>query len=245
MTKLSVNVNEIALLRNSREGDFPNVLEFSHQALELGVDGITVHPRPDGRHIRYEDVAELKLLVECYPEKEFNIEGYPSTDFLELVCDIQPDQVTFVPDPPDALTSSFGWDVTQDFDLISNAIAQVHEKNIRSSLFIDTACNAWDQLKATKTDRVELYTGPFAEDYLHYPDNLENAVQPYTALAKTICDLGIQLNAGHDLNLDNLTFFLKHVPKVQEVSIGHALVCDALHYGWKETIKRYLESVNF
>ena len=240
MTKFSVNVNKIALLRNSREGDFPNVLDFSQQALDFGADGITVHPRPDGRHIRYDDVGDLKTLLACFSGKELNVEGYPSDDFLDLVCDIKPDQVTFVPDPPEALTSSFGWDVKENLSFLQTAIHKTQSVGVRTSLFIDSYFSDMDALVETKADCVELYTGPYAHDYAF---DSEKAVQPYVALAKKLRDTSILIHAGHDLNLENTAFFLQKVFPIAEVSIGHAVICDALVYGWESVIKQYRDSI--
>ena len=236
MTRFSVNVNKIALLRNSRGADYPNVLDFSQQALDYGADGITVHPRPDERHITYDDVADLKLLVSSTQKKELNVEGYPSSDFIDLICEVKPDQVTFVPDPPDALTSSFGWDVTTHLTYLSEVITQVKEVGVRTSLFIDSEFSDLNSLIETQVDCVEFYTGPYALEYDLDPNK---AVYPYIELAKKIHQTSIKIHAGHDLNLKNTAFFLEHVKGVAEVSIGHAVVCDALLFGWEEALKRY------
>ncbi|MBH38382.1 pyridoxine 5'-phosphate synthase [bacterium] len=236
MTKLSINVNKIALLRNSRGGDYPNVLDFSQQALDYGADGITVHPRPDERHICYDDVEDLKVLIASYTDKELNVEGYPSSDFIDLICEVKPDQVTFVPDPPEALTSSFGWDINDNKAFLTSVIEQVHVAGVRSSLFIDPCFSDLDSLVSTKTDRIELYTGPYASDYQF---DAKKAVLPYSNLAQKLSSTSIHINAGHDLNLLNTAFFLTHVSGVQEVSIGHAVICDALMFGWEDVIHKY------
>ena len=236
MTKLSINVNKIALLRNSRGADLPNLLDFSQQALDYGADGITIHPRPDGRHIRYDDVADLKALLACNPGKELNVEGYPTDDFLDLVCLVKPDQVTFVPDPPEALTSSFGWNVKEHFSFLMDVIAKVQLAGIRTSLFIDDHFTDIDFLLKTNTDCIEFYTGPYADVY---GDDPEKAICNYVTLADKLRDTGIQLNAGHDFNLSNTAFFLQKIDFIAEVSIGHAVVCDALVFGWEDVINKY------
>ena len=240
MTALSINVNKIALIRNSRGANNPNVSEFAKKALDLGVQGITVHPRPDQRHICYSDLVVLKDLVDQYPNTEFNIEGYPSKDFLDHVIRLKPHQVTFVPDPPEALTSSFGWDVVAHCDFLTSCIALVHEHAIRTSLFVDSKFSNFTELIATKTDRVELYTGPYAEMFFQ---NKIEAVAPFVDLAKQLSAYNIGINAGHDLTLDNCAYFLDHVPNVLEVSIGHQVICDALEIGWESAIKSYLSTV--
>ncbi|MDC0036687.1 pyridoxine 5'-phosphate synthase [bacterium] len=236
MTVLSVNVNKIALLRNAREGNYPDVVGFARLALETGAAGITVHPRPDGRHIREYDVRALRDLVTAFPGTELNVEGYPNDAFLNLITSLNPHQVTFVPDPPEALTSSFGWDVVTHQTLVCAAVNTAHEQGIRTSLFIDETFDQLDALVDTRTDRVELYTGPYA---LAYPD-CDASLQHFTALAHTLTQHGIGINAGHDLNQDNLLVLLKAVPAIAEVSIGHALTVEALQEGWKATVESYL-----
>lgn len=240
MTALSINVNKIALLRNSRGSNNPNLIDFAKQALDLGVQGITVHPRPDQRHVCYSDLAPLKELVDQYPNCEFNIEGYPSNDFIEQVIAVKPHQVTFVPDPPEALTSSFGWDVIEHLLLLTQVISKLHDHEIRTSLFLDTHFFDFNALIATRTDRVEFYTGPYA---LNFGSNPAQAVAPYVNLAQQLKRYNIGINAGHDLTLDNCAYFLSHVENVLEVSIGHQVVCDALDRGWKPAIQAYLDCV--
>ncbi len=236
-TQLSVNINKIALLRNSRGDNRPNLLYTSTFILSIpGVAGLTVHPRPDERHIHYQDVRELSHLIrDHYPDHELNVEGYPSDTFLELIADTRPHQVTLVPDPPDALTSSFGWDLVKDYDYLAPIIKTI-QAYARCSLFLDPNADI-TPLPDLNPDRVELYT----YDYAHgYPANRETAIAPYADIARRINALGIGLNAGHDLNQTNLPFFLNTIPTVLEVSIGHALLCDALDAGLEQTIRAYV-----
>ncbi len=236
-TKLSVNVNKIALLRNARDENLPNVCNFAKQCLSLGAHGITVHPRPDQRHVRYDDLLPLKNTVNEFPNTEFNIEGYPSEEFCNIVCNIQPHQVTLVPDPPEALTSSFGWSLPDQTSFLEPIIKRFQKLNIRVSIFIDPNPNIINHIAATRTNNVELYT----YDYVHhYHNNKNEAIKLYKECAKKLKKLNIGINAGHDLNLDNLTFLIKQIPAIQEVSIGHALVCDALQVGLKNCITSYL-----
>jgi len=234
MTRLSVNINKIATLRNARGGNIPDVQKAAVDCERFGAQGITVHPRPDERHIRYSDVTALKPLVKT----EFNIEGYPSDNFIELVLTIAPAQVTLVPDPPDALTSNAGWDTVNNKELLKKLISEFHAAGIRTSIFIDTDLKNISNALDTGTDRVELYTEPYAANY-HI--NREEAVEPFVKAAEMANDLGLGLNAGHDLNLDNLRYFKDNIPGLLEVSIGHALISDALYYGLEKTIQMYLE----
>ena len=236
MTKLSVNINKIATLRNARGGDLPDVLKAAVDIQGFGADGITVHPRPDERHIRYDDVINLKPLIKT----EFNIEGYPTKNFLELVLKVKPHQVTLVPDPPDALTSNAGWDTIKHKSFLQEIIAQLKEEGIRTSIFVDTNPENIINAVTTNTDRVELYTEPFARIY---PEDPQKAIEPYIEAANIAKKHGLQLNAGHDLNLENLKFFNQHIPFLAEVSIGHALICDALYYGLEETIALYKDQL--
>ncbi|NPA36994.1 MAG: pyridoxine 5'-phosphate synthase [Chlorobi bacterium] len=237
MTKLSVNINKIATLRNSRGGNIPDVLKVAVDVQNFGADGITVHPRPDERHIRYNDVINLKPLIKT----EFNIEGYPTKRFLELVKKVKPHQVTLVPDPPEALTSNAGWDTVKHQVFLREIIADLKEEGIRTSIFIDTNSENIIHAATTNTDRVELYTEPYARIF---PDNPEKAIEPYVEAANLARKQGLQINAGHDLNLENLKFFNEHIPFLAEVSIGHALICDALYYGLEETIALYKAQLN-
>lgn len=232
MTKLSVNINKIALLRNARGANFPNVLEMAELCEKYGAEGITVHPRPDERHIRYEDVMDLKPLLST----EFNIEGYPSEKFIDLVLKVKPHQVTLVPDAPDALTSSAGWDTFKHANFLSEVLDAFCSKGIRTSLFVDTSTKHIEQAAKLGTDRVELYTGPYAEKFNKNP---EIAIKPYIQAAQTAKKNGLSINAGHDLNLHNLAFFYKNIPFMEEVSIGHALIVDALLFGLENSIQSY------
>lgn len=232
MTKLSVNINKIATIRNARGGNMPNVVQAAIDIQEFGAEGITVHPRPDGRHITYKDVFDIRPLIKT----EFNIEGYPSDDFIAMVLRIVPHQVTLVPDPPEAITSNAGWDTKANLEFLTDVIARFSEAGIRTSLFVDTKLENIEYAAKTGTDRVELYTEPYC---LSYTVNKETAVKPFVDAANYAKKLGLSVNAGHDLNLENLQFFSQQIPFLKEVSIGHALISDALYFGFKETIKRY------
>lgn len=232
MTQLSVNINKIATLRNARGENRPNVLETALDIERFGAQGITVHPRPDQRHITRNDVLTLRPVLRT----EFNIEGYPSKEFMELVVRVRPTQVTLVPDAPDAITSSAGWDVPANMEFLSETVDRLREAGIRSSIFIDADP---EQVKAAArcgADRVELYTKPYADKFATDP---ESAVAPFVEASRQAKRSGLGLNAGHDLNLENLAFFASRLPHLNEVSIGHALICDALYLGLEETIKRY------
>ncbi len=232
MTKLSVNINKIATLRNARGGDVPNLIKVAEDCESFGAEGITVHPRPDERHIRYDDVNRLRPKVKT----EFNIEGYPSLTFINLVLKTRPDQVTLVPDAPDAITSNAGWDVRTHFDRLCEVVEGFHETKIRTSIFVGTDLKNIELAAKTGTDRIELYTEPYA---LMYPLNRENAVKSFVEAAKLAKSLGLGVNAGHDLSLENLAYLHEQIPFLEEVSIGHALICDALYMGLNETIKKY------
>jgi pyridoxine 5-phosphate synthase len=232
MTLLSVNINKIATLRNARGGNIPNVCQVALDCERFGAQGITVHPRPDERHIRYQDVWDLRPILKT----EFNIEGYPSPGFIKLVKAVKPNQVTLVPDSPDAITSSAGWDTIKYFDFLNDIVADFQSVGIRVSVFIDTVLKNIEFAAKIGTDRVELYTEPYASNF---PKNKENAIAPFIEAAKLAKKIGLGLNAGHDLNLENLAYFHKFIPWLDEVSIGHALISDALYYGLEETIKRY------
>ena len=236
MTRLSVNINKIATLRNARGGNLPDVVEAAINCEKFGAQGITVHPRPDERHIRYQDVKDLKPILTT----EFNIEGYPSEKFLKLVTEVKPTQVTLVPDPPNALTSNAGWNTIKHKEFLKDVISQLKNNGIRTSLFIETDKNLIEEAANTGTDRVELYTEPYAA---MYPKDPNQAVEPFVEAAKTANKCGLELNAGHDLNLDNLKYFVQNVPYILEVSIGHALICDALYYGLENTIQLYLRQL--
>lgn len=232
MTKLSVNINKLATLRNARGGNNPDVLAWAVQMERFGAQGITVHPRPDERHIRYADVRALKPLLTT----EFNIEGYPNETFINLVLEVRPAQVTLVPDPPGVLTSDAGWDAKGRKAELKAVIKRFKEAGIRTSIFMETDVEQIAHAADTGTDRIELYTGPYAEQY--HADR-EAAVAPFARAAEKAAEVGLGLNAGHDLDLHNLAWFKRQVPGLLEVSIGHALVCDALTYGMENTVQLY------
>ncbi len=232
MTNLSVNINKVATLRNARGENVPDVEKVAVDCEAFGAQGITVHPRPDERHIRHSDVFALRPLVKT----EFNIEGYPSPDFMDLVLKVKPEQVTLVPDAPDAITSSAGWDVVRHHEFLTEIVDRLREAGIRSSIFVDPDEAMIKAAASTGTDRVELYTKPYADNY---PSDPEAAVAPYVAASIAAHKAGIGVNAGHDLSLVNLKFFHERVPYLNEVSIGHALICDALYLGLEEAIKQY------
>ena len=238
MTQLSINVNKFALLRNSRGANLPNLLNISKKCIEYGANGITVHPRPDERHAKFSDLEILKKLTNEYEKIEFNIEGYPSNDFIKKVIDVSPDQVTLVPDPPDALTSSFGWDCKKNKDFLTEVIKEFKDSNIRVSIFINPSIETLSNLENIKPDRVELYTYDYSKNYQN--DKIL-AIAPYLEVTKYLEKEfnNIELNAGHDLNLNNLDFILKKIPTIKEVSIGHALVCDTIDFGLQETVNKY------
>lgn len=233
MTKLSVNINKFATLRNARGGNNPDLLQVARDCEQFGGQGITVHPRPDERHIRRTDVLELKK----YINTEFNIEGYPSEDFIALVCAVKPTQVTLVPDAPDQLTSNAGWNTKVKADFLTLIIARFHEANVRVSVFIDPDKEMADYAHHCGADRIELYTEPYASNY---NANRQEAIAPYVECALHCRNIGLGINAGHDLSLENLAYFSQQIPFLDEVSIGHALVCDALYLGLEQTIKAYL-----
>ena len=240
MTALSVNINKFALVRNARGSNMPDIINISEKCLKYGADGITLHPRPDERHAKISDLAPLQNLVSKYEKKEFNIEGYPSKNFIEKVINVNPDQVTLVPDPPGALTSSFGWDCEKNKSFLTDVIKEFHNNNIRVSLFINPSIKTLENLDIISTDRVELYT----YDYAHnYSKNKSEAIKSYIEVVRFIVNEfpKIEFNAGHDLNLENLDYFLKSINNIKEVSIGHALICDTFEYGLEKTIKKYLE----
>lgn len=237
MTVLSVNVNKIALLRNSRGRDFPSVIGFSEQLIDLGVKGITVHPRPDERHITRRDVYELSEMLRDKPGVEFNIEGYPSEEFTKMVCEVRPDQCTLVPDSPEQLTSDHGWNIPENHTGLLQVLSALRENGIRSSLFLDPDPAMVDHLPGVGADRIELYTEEYASQY--GGPQQEPVLARYAAAAERATALGIGINAGHDLDLKNLAKFLE-IPNILEVSIGHALVVESLQMGLNEVISRYL-----
>lgn len=232
MTKLSVNINKVATIRNARGGNIPNICQVAIDCERFGAEGITVHPRPDERHVRYQDVRDLKPLLQT----EFNIEGYPSESFIQLVTAVKPHQVTLVPDPPGAITSSAGWDTVSHLEFLKNVVNEFHNAGVRVSIFVDTHLKNIEYAAKTGADRVELYTEPYASNYLI---DREAAVTPFIEAAKKARESGLGLNAGHDLSLENLNYLIKCIPWIDEVSIGHALISDALYHGLEKTINMY------
>lgn len=239
MTKLSVNVNKVATLRNSRGGDNPNVVRAAQTCVAAGCHGITVHPRPDGRHIRRQDVFDLAAVLTV----EFNIEGYPSPEFLDLVCQVRPTQCTLVPDPPDVLTSNAGWDLRGDVRWLRDVLRRLHDHGIRTSLFLEPDPDQVRRAKDLGTDRIELYTERYAR--LFGTPERDRVFDAYYQAALAAREVGVGVNAGHDLNLDNLPYFARHIPGLLEVSIGHALICDALYMGLTQAVKAYLRALGY
>jgi pyridoxine 5-phosphate synthase len=237
MTLLSVNINKIATIRNARGGNIPNVKEAALNCEKFGAQGITVHPRPDERHIRYDDVREIRPLLKT----EFNIEGNPNARFIDLVLEVKPDQVTLVPDAHDAITSNQGWDTLKNCSLLTDIVKEFHANNIRTSIFVDANLRMVEYAAKTGTNRIELYTEPYA---INFPLNPEEAAEPFKKAAELASLLGLSINAGHDLSLQNLRYFIEKIPFISEVSIGHALISDALYFGLEKTIKLYLEQLN-
>lgn len=236
MTRLSVNINKIATLRNARGGNVPDVLKTAVDCERFGAEGITVHPRPDERHIRYQDVRDLKSLVQT----EFNIEGNPTREFTGLVLEVRPHQVTLVPDAPDALTSNAGWDTARHKKFLKETIAAFKKQGIRTSIFIETDPEMIRHAADTGTDRIELYTESYASEF---PQNRVKAIAPFVRAAEVATEVGLGINAGHDLNLLNLNYFARNIPGLLEVSIGHALISDALYYGLENVIQMYLREI--
>lgn len=233
MAKLSVNINKVATLRNARGGDNPDVLQAALDCELYGAQGITVHPRPDERHIRRSDIFELAQTIRT----ELNIEGYPSEEFMDMVCRVRPTQVTLVPDSPEQLTSNAGWDTKRNEHFLTEIVSQLKKARIRSSIFINPDCSMADYARRAGADRVEFYTEPYAAGYAN---NRHSAITPYVECARHCRTLGLGINAGHDLSLENLHFFAQQLPALDEVSIGHALICDALRMGLQPTIQHYL-----
>ncbi len=236
MTNLSVNINKIATLRNSRGGDMPSVTKAALDCQRFGAEGITVHPRPDGRHIRYDDVRELSRILSV----EFNIEGYPSREFIDLVCEVHPAQVTLVPDAPDAITSDAGWDARANGRMLKQIVSTFKSEGIRTSVFLDPDPAMVPYAADTGTDRIELYTEGYARGYAIDP---QAAIAPYASTAAEAVRMGLGVNAGHDLSLENLRYFADHIAGLDEVSIGHALICDALYLGLENTVRLYLREL--
>ena len=232
MTKLSININKIATLRNARGGNMPNVVQFAIDCERFGADGITVHPRPDERHITLKDVFDLSKIVTT----EFNIEGYPDERFMDIIRKIKPAQATLVPDPPNVITSNTGWDVKNNLSLLQNIISEIQSLGVRVSIFLNPEIDQVIAAKESGTNRIEFYTGPYAEEF-HADKNA--AIKNYISAAQKAFDLGLGINAGHDLNLENLKFFKQSLVRLDEVSIGHALISDALYYGIENTVQLY------
>ena len=235
MTRLSININKIATLRNARGGNMPDVTKAAMDCEAFGAEGITVHPRPDERHIRYSDVYAIRPLIKT----EFNIEGNPIPKFIDLVCEVKPDQVTLVPDAEDAITSNAGWNTVKYKDFLTEVCKEFKAKGIRTSIFIDAKPEMAEGAAAVGCDRVELYTADYAENF---PKDPEAAIKDFLSTAKRVRECGLGLNAGHDLNLQNLNYFIRTIPWTDEVSIGHAVICDALYMGLENTIKAYLKA---
>ncbi|MBC7795869.1 MAG: pyridoxine 5'-phosphate synthase [Pyrinomonadaceae bacterium] len=236
MTNLSVNINKYALIRNSRGGNSPDILQIARDCEKFGAQGITVHPRQDERHIRYADIAPLKETVTT----EFNIEGFPDERFMQMVLNVKPHQCSLVPDASNQLTSDHGWDFDENYRLLANVVEKLKAENIRVSLFVDADEKSVVGANKVGADRIELYTGIFAHEFA---TDAQTAIKPHIEAAKIADELGLEINAGHDLNLENLKFYKDSIPNLLEVSIGHALICDAIYYGLETTIQRYLKEL--
>ena len=237
MTKLSVNINKIATLRNARGEDYPNLVKTAKDIIKFGAEGITIHPRPDERHIKYSDAYDLKQNIST----ELNIEGNPSKKFINMVCEVKPDQVTLVPDKSDAITSNSGWDTVKNFNFLKDVVEEFKSNSIRVSIFIDPDSKMLEGAKKINADRVELFTGPYAKQYIN---DKSNAINRYIDCSEIANKIGMELNAGHDLNQQNLEFFKNNIVNLKEVSIGHALISESLYFGLESTIKSYLKILN-
>ena len=237
MTKLSVNINKIATLRNARGEDYPNLVKTAKDIIKFGAEGITIHPRPDERHIKYSDAYDLKQNIST----ELNIEGNPSKKFINMVCEVKPDQVTLVPDESDAITSNSGWDTVKNFNFLKDVVQEFKLNSIRVSIFIDPDSKMLEGAKKINSDRVELFTGPYAKQYIN---DKSNAINRYIDCSEIANKIGMELNAGHDLNQQNLEFFKNNIVNLKEVSIGHALISESLYFGLESTIKSYLKILN-
>ena len=237
MTKLSVNINKIATLRNARGEDYPNLVKTAKDIIKFGAEGITIHPRPDERHIKYSDAYDLKQNIST----ELNIEGNPSKKFINMVCEVKPDQVTLVPDESDAITSNSGWDTVKNFNFLKDVVEEFKLNSIRVSIFIDPDAKMLEGAKKINADRVELFTGPYAKQYIN---DKSNAINRYIDCSEIANKIGMELNAGHDLNQQNLKFFKNNIINLKEVSIGHALISESLYFGLESTIKSYLKILN-
>ena len=237
MTRLSVNINKIATLRNARGEDYPNLVKTAKDIIKFGAEGITIHPRPDERHIKYSDAYDLKQNIST----ELNIEGNPSKKFINMVCEVKPDQVTLVPDESNAITSNSGWDTVKNFDFLKDVVHEFKLNSIRVSIFIDPDSKMLEGAKKINADRVELFTGPYAKQYIN---DKSNAINRYINCSEIADKIGMELNAGHDLNQQNLEFFKNNIVNLKEVSIGHALISESLYFGLESTIKSYLKILN-
>ena len=237
MTRLSVNINKIATLRNARGEDYPNLVKTAKDIIKFGAEGITIHPRPDERHIKYSDAYDLKQNIST----ELNIEGNPSKKFINMVCEVKPDQVTLVPDESDAITSNSGWDTVKNFNFLKDVVEEFKSNSIRVSIFIDPDSKMLEGAKKINADRVELFTGPYAKQYIN---DKSNAINRYINCSEIADKIGMDLNAGHDLNRQNLEFFKNNIVNLKEVSIGHALISESLYFGLESTIKSYLKILN-
>ena len=237
MTKLSVNINKIATLRNARGEDYPNLVKTAKDIIKFGAEGITIHPRPDERHIKYSDAYDLKQNIST----ELNIEGNPSKKFINMVCEVKPDQVTLVPDESDAITSNSGWDTVRNFDFLKDVVEEFKLNSIRVSIFINPESKMLEGAKKINADRVELFTGPYAKQYIN---DKSNAINRYIDCSEIANKIGMELNAGHDLNQQNLEFFKNNIINLKEVSIGHALISESLYFGLQSTIKSYSKILN-
>ena len=237
MTKLSVNINKIATLRNARGEDYPNLVKTAKDIIKFGAEGITIHPRPDERHIKYSDAYDLKQNIST----ELNIEGNPSNKFINMVCEVKPDQVTLVPDESDAITSNSGWDTVKNYNFLKDVVEEFKSNSIRVSIFIDPDFKMLEGAKKINADRVELFTGPYAKQYIN---DKSNAINRYINCSEIADKIGMELNAGHDLNQQNLEFFKNNIVNLKEVSIGHALISESLYFGLESTIKSYLKILN-
>ena len=237
MTKLSVNINKIATLRNARGEDYPNLVKTAKDIIKFSAEGITIHPRPDERHIKYSDAYDLKQNIST----ELNIEGNPSNKFINMVCEVKPDQVTLVPDESDAITSNSGWDTVKNFNFLKDAVEEFKSNSIRVSIFIDPDSKMLEGAKKINADRVELFTGPYAKQYIN---DKSNAINRYIDCSEIANKIGMDLNAGHDLSQQNLKFFKNNILNLKEVSIGHALISESLYFGLESTIKSYLKILN-
>tara|TARA_Y100000590_G_C15607008_1_gene972332 strand:- start:263 stop:997 length:735 start_codon:yes stop_codon:yes gene_type:complete len=243
MTALSVNINKFALIRNSRENNQPDLIDIAEKCIEFGANGITLHPRPDERHAKFSDLQPLSELIQSYKNIEFNIEGFPSKKFIQEINKVKPNQVTLVPDPPDALTSSFGWNCLENKIFLNEVVKDFQNNNIRVSIFINPNIKTLENLCDILPERVELYTFDYAKNFKLNPEkSIKNYLEVVNFLKKN--SPTINLNAGHDLNSDNLKFLLKKIPSLKEVSIGHALVCDTFQYGLQNTINKYLSIIS-